>query len=109
MASDPRSHRRYRKLRAEFFEACRSEDAPCWICGQLVDYAADLNDRRNRSRWQLDHFYPVADYPDLAFDWDNFRASHAGCNQRRGKGDSFVGLGRVSRDWTKPFDLVEVV
>lgn len=103
MATDPRSYRRYRKLRDEFFIFCLSNKLPCWICSQEIDYAAALNDRRNRSRWQLDHFNPVADYPELAFEWSNFRPSHAGCNMKRGKGFEIVDLGSLSRDWTKPF------
>ena len=105
MASDPRSHRRYRKLRAEFFEECRVADAHCWICSLAIDYGADLNDRQNRSRWQLDHLFPVADHPDLAMVVEHFRPSHAGCNQERGKGAPVLDLVRVSRDWTKPFVL----
>lgn len=105
MASDPRSHRRYRKLRLAFFADCRAEDSSCWICSLPIDYTAPLDDRQNRSRWQLDHYYPVADFPERAHDPDNFRASHAGCNQERGKGAPVLALGQISRDWTKPFAM----
>ena len=100
--ADPRSHRRYKKLHGEFHALCSEADAPCWICGQAIDYDAELSDETNRSRFQLDHYYPVADYPELALDPANFRASHAGCNNARSNDAPHPGVGRLSRDWTVP-------
>lgn len=100
--ADPRTHRRYKKLRSEFAAECKAADVPCWICAQPIDYTADTGDERNRSAFELDHYYPVSERPDLALDPANFRASHAGCNRARGNGVARAGLGRLSRDWLTP-------
>ena len=48
---------------------------------------------------ELDHYYPVRDYPDLQDDPAGFRHSHRKCNRERGAGQPKLGLGDVIPAW----------
>lgn len=91
--------RNYKKVAAEFKLTCAEEDRPCWICGQKIDYDALGTDHKNPSRFNLDHYYTWTKYPQFREDPANFRASHAGCNDRRGDKSPQQGLGVLSRHW----------
>lgn len=95
MERDPRRTTRWRKLRARLYERDRRADAPCWICGQPIDYRAPA---RTPDAWEPDHFIPVSERPDLAFDPGNILPAHCSCNRSRGAGEA-LGLGTPSRDW----------
>lgn len=93
-------------LRDEFFEDGKRLDADpdtrelsvCWLCGDRIDYVAQPGSSPDSHN--LDHFYPVVDYPELEEDPDNFRHSHADCNARRGKSAPTAGgLGEPMPQW----------
>lgn len=98
--------RRYRHLRKRFKEQCAQADAPCWLCGQPIDYTLARLDPYtntvNDDAFELDHLYPRSTHPHLAEDPANFRPSHAGCNRERGNKNPKPGLGATSRTWLKP-------
>ena len=76
-ASPGQGTRRYMKLRAIFLDGCKEANAPCWLCGQPIDYRIPHNDpvtgAVNREAFELDHAYPRSTHPELAEDPSNFR------------------------------------
>lgn len=92
--------RRYMKLRAIFLDECKEANAPCWLCGQLIDYRIPHNDpvtgAVNREAFELDHAYPRSTHPELAEDPSNFRPSHRACNLKRSDGKGDLPMGSVS-------------
>lgn len=90
------------KLREQFKAESKAADAPCWLCdGDVaIDYDAPFDDYANDLRFQLDHFFPVSEYPELQEVYEHFRASHAGCNRDRSNGAPNLDLGIPSREWT---------
>lgn len=101
--SNRTNSRRAHVLRDEFFEEGRRLDAAgdpaanCWLCLGKIDYHVDPNTTSDSHN--LDHFYPVADYPELQDDPANARHSHMLCNQSRGKKAPSPGLGEQVPDW----------
>ena len=93
---DPRGTKRWQKLRVNLYERDRRAGAPCWICGQPIDYRAPSG---TPDAWEPDHVLPVASRPDLAFDPGNIRPSHCSCNRARGKKANCNDLGTPSRAW----------
>lgn len=95
--------RAWQKFKTEFFEEGKrldTEDDPaanCWLCGMRISY--DLEPNSTPDSHNLDHFYPVDDYPELQHDPANARHSHADCNVRRGKNAPLPGIGVLSRNW----------
>lgn len=89
--------------RVKFRLAMRARDAaalaPCWLCGQPIDYT--LTD--GPDCWEPDHYHPVITHPHLQFDPANVRASHQRCNRGRGATApaelSGHSLGMRSRNW----------
>jgi len=59
---------------------CRNRDAlanaPCWICGQPIDYT--ITD--GPEAWSPDHYRPRRANPELGLDPDNIRPAHRRCN-----------------------------
>lgn len=88
--------RAYREMRAELSGWWRSINAPCWTCGQAVDYAAPANDPEGLD---LDHVKPRSTHPHLALDRNNCRPAHVRCNRSRGNRDPRPALGGVTEDW----------
>ena len=86
---DPRGTQRWRRLRKKLYRRDRMADAPCWICGEPIDYRARPGSGR---AWEPDHVRPVNLYPELAYDEGNIRPAHCACNRARGQG------GRSPRD-----------
>lgn len=78
---DKRTGRTYRALRAKFLGRMRAINAPCWLCGEPIDW--DRKGRGTRAP-ELDHAYPASTHPHLVYEPSNFRIAHARCNQRRG-------------------------
>lgn len=107
MAGQRVESRAMKKLREVFLEEGRelaadptTEDlAVCWLCGDPIDYTAEPGTTPDSHN--LDHFYPVSDYPELQEDPDNFRHAHASCNQSRGDGKRGreVNLGEQVPPW----------
>lgn len=99
-ASPGQGTRRYMKLRAIFLDECKEANAPCWLCGQPIDYRIPHNDPAtgavNREAFELDHAYPRSTHPELAEDPSNFRPSHRACNLKRSDGKGDLPMGSVS-------------
>ncbi|QQM15151.1 HNH endonuclease [Gordonia phage TinaLin] len=91
-----RSTRRWRVLKAEFRRKCKQRRAPCWLCGQPIDYTLV---HPHPEAFEPDHYHPVAKRPELAEDPANLRPSHSSCNRSRGDREVVLGLGRQSRQW----------
>lgn len=96
MRGDPRQTRRWRKLRALLYERDRAANAPCWICGQPIDYRAPAG---TPDAWEPDHVRDVRSRPDLALDPGNVMPSHSSCNRSRQDRKDEPPLGEPSRDW----------
>lgn len=92
----PWGGRRAQTVTAEFRAECEAADARCWLCQQPIDYVAE---RPAPDAFELDHFYPRSEFPELTWEPSNFRASHASCNQARGKRDHPAALGPTTIDW----------
>ena len=100
MAGDGNSSRRWRtKIRPTFKAQGIKDQAPCWLCGQPIDYTiADIHDD---GIWEPDHLYPRSTHPQYAEDPGCLRHSHRGCNRTRGNKLHVTGLGTLTRDWLK--------
>jgi len=88
--------RNAKKVKAEFREACAQVNAPCWLCGQPIDYLAAPN---TPDSFDADHFYPQSTHPELAEDPNNLRPSHCSCNRSRKDGQPSPELGSLSEAW----------
>lgn len=76
----------------------RKGHAPCWICGQPIDYSVQPSS--TDQAWEPDHFVPVAKNKNLELDLSNVRPSHRACNRARGDGTNGENtLGQQSRIW----------
>ena len=71
----------YRKQRTRFRNQGETTDAPCWICGQPIDYTAQRGQPNSHT---LDHLHPVSHAPELHDDPANWRHAHHACNASRG-------------------------
>lgn len=96
IAIQRRDSRSYRAARTRFLAQCKADDAECHLCGQPIDYTAEQG---HPDAFELDHFYPVSERPDLIEDPANFRPSHGACNRRRGNRAAVYALGNTSRTW----------
>ncbi len=83
---------RWRKLHA----AVKARRAPCWLCGQAIDYTLVWPDPGSFS---VDHRLSRSRRPDAAEDPANLAASHLACNQSRGNGNPKPVAGTTSRHW----------
>lgn len=91
-----RDNRRFRAGRAKFRQACEQADEVCHLCGERIDYTAPQN---HPDAFELDHFFPASERPELHDDPANWRASHRACNGLRGNKPATFALGRTSRSW----------
>ena len=96
MGLNHRHTRRMNKLRVENRLLCSVTDEPCWLCGGKIDYLL----RDGADAFELDHYYPVSLYPDLAEDPAGFRPSHRSCNRARGNRMPTARIGTASRQWS---------
>lgn len=97
MAKARVSTRAFQKARDRFFAEGLKEDAPCWLCGQPIDYAAQPGTTDDSH--ELDHYVPVSVDPSLQYDPGNFRHAHRVCNILRGASPPKLSLGLHSRRW----------
>ncbi|MDK8637518.1 HNH endonuclease [Corynebacterium imitans] len=88
--------RRAVEVTAAYREQCAADGLPCWLCGQPIDYNAAGG---TPNAFELDHFYPRTDYPELTWEESNFRPSHSGCNRSRGKRDAPAAIGPTTIAW----------
>jgi 5-methylcytosine-specific restriction endonuclease McrA len=70
--------------------------APCWLCGQPIDYRLKFPHPRS---WVLDHAVPVKQEPALMLNSGNFRSAHCECNNHRGSDAPRIELGEPSEIW----------
>lgn len=97
--------RAYKKLKAQFKERCRTQNAPCHLCnGELgpILYTAPPN---TPLAFDLDHLIPVTQRPDLAYQTSLWRASHVRCNRGGYRGRhqlEALGLAPAADAWVKP-------
>jgi len=94
-ANKNRGGYRWRKVAAEFRTRCARVDAPCWLCGQKIDYTARS---QTESAFEADHRLPVETHPHLAYMPSNLMASHSACNRSRGSRPVVTGPW-VNPDW----------
>lgn len=87
---------KYLKQRKRYRSQCEVVKAPCHLCGQPIDYTVPSGEGES---FEVDHFYPVDDYPELMEDIGNFRPSHKSCNASRGKAPVVPTLGTPSEKW----------
>lgn len=97
MAKARVSTRAFQKARDRFFAEGLKDDAPCWLCGQPIDYAAQPGTTDDSH--ELDHYVPVSVDPSLQYDPGNFRHAHRVCNILRGASPPKLSLGLHSRRW----------
>lgn len=100
MAGDGQTSRRWRtKIRPQFRQQGATNNEPCWICNQPINYT--LTDTTDDNTWEPDHFYPRSTHPQHAEDITNLRHSHRGCNRKRSnkKHTDMHTLGTPTRNW----------
>lgn len=70
----------------------------CWICGRAIDPDLKAPDPWSFS---VDHVESATVRPELALVYDNLRAAHRRCNQKRGLGRyrRAQPLNTPSREW----------
>lgn len=86
-----------KKVRAMCWRRDREAKAPCWICGQPIDYTAAPSSTPDS--WEPDHYLPRSRHPEYALDPSNIRPSHKKCNRSRSNNATLHGLGNRSRRW----------
>ncbi|KAA0916454.1 HNH endonuclease [Dietzia sp. ANT_WB102] len=97
-----RSTRNWRKLKETFRTQSQTTNAPCWLCGQPIDYTVNTDDYGyHPDAFEPDHYHPVKTHPELREDPANLRPSHASCNRTRGDTDptDLLTIGDQSRTW----------
>nr|DAW51572.1 MAG TPA: HNH endonuclease bacteriophage, HNH Endonuclease, DNA.52A [Caudoviricetes sp.] len=98
MPRPPETHR-YNKARQAWRNQQAQADAPCWLCGQPIDYTADYNDTSKPDRLSLDHIATASDNPEHFYDPANWAPAHWSCNRQRSNRKPPAGLGSRSRKW----------
>ncbi|WP_051191578.1 HNH endonuclease [Microbacterium luticocti] len=91
-----RHTRAYTDLREQLRDWWARTNAPCWLCGQPIDYDAPAHDP---AALDLDHAKPIETHPHLALDSSNCRPSHCRCNRSRGSRAPRPEMGMVTEDW----------
>lgn len=86
----------YTALRADLRHEWEAQNAPCWLCGQPIDYRAAPGEPE---ALDLDHVKPRSTHPHLALDRNNCRPAHARCNRSRGNRNPHPGIGAQSEPW----------
>ena len=99
MVRKRRGGKRWLDVRARAFARDRAALAPCWICGEAIDYSLGISTCRDA--WEADHYLDVDSHPELEYDLANVRPSHQRCNRSRQKRAGIDLLGTPSRDWRR--------
>ena len=81
----------WRRISQAFKAEGERTSAPCWLCGQPIDY----NDPTGRYGHAADHVLPVSDYPEHELDWANLRHAHIWCNSSRGNNTPTVKVNKT--------------
>ena len=88
-----------RKVRMRAWYRDSKAKAPCWICGQPIDYRLKPSSADNA--WEPDHKLPRNRHPELALDLANILPSHRACNRSRQDRAHVDTLGNVSGSWRR--------
>lgn len=101
-AKDPRNRGRtgrpWRRTRARMIQLWRQDDAPCWLCGQPIDW--DLPAQHPMAA-TVDHLDPLS-LGGAPLDTTRMAPAHMGCNARRGNSTTHTTAARTlprSRRW----------
>jgi 5-methylcytosine-specific restriction endonuclease McrA len=89
----PGKGRPWDRERARFKAECRIRNAPCWCCGQPIDYNAEP---RTPDSFTVDHVTPTSLGGDV-LRVTNWRPARYGCNSSRG--NTTRGQFPTSRTW----------
>ena len=84
---------RWRRVRGMAYERDRKAKAPCWWCGQEINYYVPPSSTPDS--WEGDHKIPVSRQPELELDLMNVAPSHKRCNRARGdgtNGENTIGM-----------------
>ncbi|MCT1450635.1 HNH endonuclease [Corynebacterium sp. p3-SID1194] len=84
------------QLRKRYRQQCENTHAPCWLCGQPIDYQAAA---LHPNSFEVDHYLPRRDYPHLALEETNLRPAHSSCNRSRGARDDILQIGPTTTTW----------
>ena len=87
----------WRKMRMQCYQRDKKVNAPCWICGQPIDYKARPSS--TAESYEPDHRFPVSTHPELAEVPENVLPSHKKCNRSRQAKAGINSLGDASRAW----------
>lgn len=94
----PNRSSRWGTIRKMAYERDRKLNAPCWWCGQAINYIVKPSSEPDA--YEGDHKIPVSKRPDLELDLNNVMPSHRRCNRSRGDGTNGENsLGMQSRIW----------
>ena len=93
----------YKQLKVSFRFECEhkrnpdgSVGAPCWLCGEDIDYRLRAP---HPFSWSMDHVITAQEAPHLMLDKGNVAAAHLDCNLRRGTSEPALHLGVPSEVW----------
>lgn len=88
-----------RKVRMRAWYRDSRAKAPCWLCGQPIDYT--LKPSSSDQAWEPDHRLSRRAHPELALDLSNIFPSHRSCNRSRQDRAHTDVLGNVSGSWRR--------
>lgn len=89
---------RWKAVRLRAYERDRKAQAPCWWCGQPINYIVPPSSTPDS--WEGDHKVPVSMAPELELDVLNVAPAHKRCNRSRGDGTNGENsIGMQSRIW----------
>ena len=92
-----RTTQTWRRMRKQCFQRDKAKNAPCWICGQPIDYNAKPS--TTPDSYEPDHRHSVKTHPELAEVPENVMPSHKSCNRSKGSKAGLNNLGSLSREW----------
>jgi 5-methylcytosine-specific restriction endonuclease McrA len=83
---DPYSDTRYRQLRAALKRRSRAAGAPCWLCGEAIDYDLPHTDAMS---FTADHVHSLVNGGRV--DSSDLKPAHRRCNGKRQGGATRTG------------------
>lgn len=89
------SSRYSRKFSKQLREEWEAVNAPCYLCGQPINYAQ----RGTRDSLEIEHVIPTSKQPELMYDRANLRPAHLSCNRAKSDGAPQPELGELSEQW----------
>lgn len=96
MSNAGRSGRRWRTLKDNLLVSSRSQQRPCILCGQPIDYSLTSD---HPEAFSVEHIKAWSTHPELREDPSNLAPSHSRCNKSKGARQNVPELGATSREW----------